>query len=227
VFRGITDPNPNIQFWMGNREADTGIPILEPTITGGVFFSAGYQAIRTDTTFLGQIIEDAFGGDGARMKNMIFGSVDSIVGSFLPTAPVGTPVDVDLPFTPDTVVFFSPQEDRAGVSSQAVQGATGWGWCTEDDQALLIYGGHWNPPNPFQAAGYMSSSRCWVANCLDRETMGSVGTDVAMGTAVVTPTGFTYTKTEDAADAGETWPVLYWALAPVVDGPQFFRRVGG
>jgi len=204
VYRGITEPNVNIQFWMGNHVASGSIPILESQIASGVFFSADSLAQRTDTTFKTNVTASpGFGNNDARIKNFILGSVDSLVGSFVPS---GSGM-IDLPFDPETVVFFSPQEARASVSSQAVQGATGWGWCTEEDQALLVVGGHWNPPNPFQAAGFQSSSHCWVANCLDRDVEPTVGTKVKMGSAQVVPGGFEYTTTADAADPGETWPV--------------------
>jgi hypothetical protein len=229
VWRGITDPNVNIQFWMGNDDASPGaIPILEPLITGGVFFSSDVTALRTPTTFEADVVATAgFGNGDARIGNMILGSVDSIVGSFIPSATLDVPTQVVLPFVPEAVVLFSPQEHRSGVASQAVQGATGWGWCTEEEQALTIFGGHWNPPDTFQTAAYQSSVRCWVANCLDRDSgaTGTVGTEVVMGTAQINDQGFEHTTKEHAADAGEVWPVHYWAFAPVTDDPGFFRRV--
>lgn len=228
VYRGILDPNVNIQDWFGNKvAAGTGV-ILDDQVASGVFFSAAFTAVRTDTTFLGDVVADpGFGNDDARMMNFVLGTVDSIVGSFVPDTS-GAPIQYNLPFSPEAVVFFSPQEDRAGVSSQATQGATGWGWCTDQgDQALIVFGGHWNPPNVFQANGFQSSSHCWMANCLDRESppTGSVGTKVTMGSAIANGEGFEYTTTAHAADPGEVWPVLFWAFAPAVEAPGFFRIV--
>ena len=155
------------------------------------------------------------------MHGFVLGNVDSVISSFIPSATVGVPTEIELPFTPECVVFFSPQDFRAGVFDTDVQGATGWGFCTPDDQALLIYGGYWNPPNPFQSNGLISSQNCWVSNAVD--TPQAVGSNVAMGSARVTPNGFEYTTTENNAPA--LYPILYWAFAPKSPGSGFFEII--
>lgn len=222
MWRSILDPNVNIQHYYGFEDNFSPITIIEPQDAGGAAFSDTFDVTKTDTSFKGQIHQVAGFSDGdARMHTIILGNVDSIIGSFTPSPTVGVPTEITLPFTPQAVVFFSPQDYHVGVGDPATQGATGWGFCTEDDQALLIYGGYWNPPNPFQSAGLISSQNCWVSNCKD--TPQAVGSNVAMGSARVTPAGFEHTTTEN--DAPALYKVLYWAFAPKKGGGGFFRVV--
>jgi hypothetical protein len=217
-WRGILDPNVNVQEWWGRDIAATDITILEPTQSGGVWFSDSFAAVRTDTSFLGSVTEEiGFSNGEARMQPLILGSVDSIIGSFTPSLSVGVPTQVELPFVPEAVVFFSPQEHRAGVGNTSLKGATGWGFCTETDQALLIYGGFWNPPTAMNSNMLISSSKCWVGNCIE----GDIGTIVNAGSAQINDAGFVYETTEN--DASVTYPVLYWAFAPAEEAPGFFR----
>lgn len=216
VWRGILDPNVDVQSWYGNFSGVGTATIIEETQSVGVQFASDFFLSRTPTSILGHVVDTGgFSFGHARMQTFILGSVDSIVGSFIPSTDVGVPTQVDLPFQPEAVIFFSPQEHKSGVFNATTQGATGWGWCTETDQALIIYGGHWNPPIAFQSAGLISSSRCWVGNCLEEGVSGTVGSQVNIGSAQINSAGFTHTTEEHSGDA--VHPVLYWAIAPVVE----------
>jgi hypothetical protein len=216
VWRGILDPNVDVQSWYGNfSEVSTGV-IVEATQSVGVQFTSDYNMQRTDTAFKANVVDTGgFSQGQARMHTFMLGSVDSMVGSFIPSMTVGVPTQVVLPFQPEAVIFFSPQEHKSGVFNATTQGATGWGWCTEEDQALIIYGGHWNPPVAFQSAGMISSSKCWVGNCLQEGVSGTVGTQVNAGSAQINPLGFTHTTTENATSV--VYPVHFWAIAPQVE----------
>lgn len=216
IWRGILDPNIDVQDWFGY--AASGV-VLEPTQSGGVWFSDSYSAIRTATTFDMSITPDAFGSGAARVQPFILGSVSAITGSFSPSATIGVPTEVALPFAPEAVVFFSPGESRSGAASAATEGATGFGFCTADDQAMLIYGGHWNPPTTFQSNGLISSSKCWVSNSVE-DNVG-VGNLVTAGSARCTSAGFEHTTLENSGESIQ--PVLYWALGPKDETPGFFR----
>lgn len=219
-WRGILDPNVNVQEWWG-RDIDSNlITILEAQQSGGAWFSDWFSATRTDTSFLGTISDTGFSNGDARMQPFILGSVDSIVGSFTPSLTVGVPTQVDLPFTPEAVVFFSPQFNKSGVGNTSTHGATGWGFCTETDQALLIYGGFWNPPTAMNSSMLLSSNKCWVGNCVESSTVGTI---VNAGSAQINDAGFEYETTENAASVA--YPILYWAFAPAEEAPGFFRII--
>lgn len=223
-WRGILDPNVDVQEWWGYEDNTSSYgTILEPTQSVGAQFQSGFHHDKTATSFKINVFAIAGFSDGAaRMHGFALGNVDSVISSFVPNPTVGVPTAIDLPFTPEAVVFFSPQDFRAGVFGTDTQGATGWGFCTPDDQALLIYGGFYNPPNPFQSNGLISSQNCWVSNAID--TPQAVGSNVAKGSARCTTTGFEYTTTENNAPA--LYPILYWAFAPKAPGAGFFEILG-
>jgi hypothetical protein len=224
-WRGILDPNVNVQEWWGKTTDFSPTTILEETQAGGVWFSSTFSASRTATTFQGTVLDTGgFSNGHARMMPFVLGTTDSIIGSFTPSTTVGVPTEVVLPFSPQAVVFFSPGDHQAGAFNTSTQGSTGWGFCTDEDEALVIYGGHWNPPVAFQSAVMISSSKSWVGNAKEEGVSGTVGTMVNAGSARCTPAGFEHTTTEHASGA-PTWPVLYWAIAPATEAPGFFRVV--
>jgi hypothetical protein len=223
-WRGILDPNVVVQSYYGHTIGFNPVPIIEGSEAGGIQFSSDFSLKRTDTSFTSTVQDTGgFSSGAARMMPMIFGTVDSRIGSFEPLTTVGVPTEVDIGFTPEAVVFFSPGEHNAGPGDPATQGATGWGFCNETDEAFLIYGGHWNPPVAFQSAIFMSSNRSWCGNYLTPGVSGSVGTMVNMGSARIIPNGFEFTTMEDAG--GPVHRVSYWAIAPSGAVPGFFMTI--
>lgn len=228
MWRGIADPNVDLQSWWGSSVGFDFTYILEGQQSVGTWFSSIFDPSRTDTTFSGGVADTGgFSAGAARMGLFLLGQADSHVGSFLPSTTVGVPTQEVLPFEPEGVVFFSNGEDKAQYAGASTQGATGYGWLDpEGEQALMVFGGHWNPPNPYQSAILTSSQNCWVGNYLDEGVSGTVGTKINMGTAEINGSGFTHTTTEHAADPGEVYPVLYWAFGPGGDeSPGFFRVI--
>ena len=222
TWRGLLDPNVDVQEWWGYESSTSPVTIIEPTQTAGVQWSDIFHASRTDTTFSGIVqAGSSFSNSEGRMAPFVLGSTDSRIGQFVPTNTIGVPTHVDVGFTPEAVIFFSPGPERAGIGGTSVQGATGWGFCTENEEALLIYGGYWNPPNAMTSAMKITRNQSWVSNCT--EVLFSIGSMVTAGSARVTPGGFDYTTLENAAV--ELAPILYWAIAPAAEAPGFFRVV--
>ena len=221
-WRGLLDPNVDVQEWWGYEDQFAPITILEPTQSVGAQFQSIFGANKTVSSFQGVVSAIAgFSNGDARMQTFILGSVDSRVGSFVPTNTVGVPTHVDVGFTPEAVVFFSPGPYKAGVFGTSVQGATGWGFCTNTAEALLIYGGFWNPPTAMTSAMLISRNMSWVSNAT--EATQNIGGIVTAGSARVTSGGFDFTTTQNAATI--LAPVLYWAIAPAGEAPGFFRVI--
>ena len=227
MYRGLVDPNVDVQSWWGIQ--DNGVPalILEPQETTGVIWGSEFDPTRTDTEWHPDwIYGSGFSSGVVREQSIIFGDVACVTGSFMPNSSVGSPSIVELPFTPETVVLFSAQNDRAGVGNAEVFGATALGFCDTDDQAVIAYGGFWNPPFTFQSNGFISRAWSWIGNCIDGSTagFGNVGNLVSAGSARVVPEGFEHTTEQH--NASVMYPVHYWAIGPLEEAPGFFRVVG-
>jgi hypothetical protein len=220
-WRGIIDPNIDVQEWWGSDEGGD-VTILEETQGGGVQFSTMFSASKTDTAIVPSFNSAGFSLGHVRMAPIMFGKVACVTGSFVPSTTTGVWTEVALPFEPEAVVFFSVQDDKSGVGNTSVYGATVWGFCTDEDQAVLGYGGFWNPPIAQTSAQFHSPDLAWIGNCIETGAIGSV---VSAGEARCTPNGFEH-KT-NYHNASVMYPVLYWAIAPVVEVPGFFRRYGG
>lgn len=219
-WRGILDPNIDVQEWWGYDDGLGTVTILEETQGGGVWFSTEFDPHRTDTAFVPDFISAGFSLGHVRMQTIMLGKTACVTGSFMPSTTTGVWEEVELPITPEAVVFFSVQDLKAGVAGTSVFGATVWGFCTEDDQAVLGYGGFWNPPNP-QTSGQMHSPNlAWIGNCIETGVIGSV---VSAGSARCSANGFEH-RTE-YHNASVMYPVLYWAIAPLEEAPGFFRII--
>lgn len=222
-YRGILDPNVNVQSAWGYNNWNTLNPvdILEPTQAGGAWLDTAIAPGRTETAITASFWPGGFSGNEVRMDLLALGSTAAITGSFVPLLTTGVPTDVVLPFTPEAVFFFSVQDDKAGVANYSIYGATVYGFCAEDgNQAVLAYGGLWNPPTPQQSAIFISGQYSWMGNCIET---GAVGTVTNIGSAEIIPGGFRYTTEQNSASIA--YPVLYWAIGPTAEAPGFFRVV--
>lgn len=219
-WRGILDPNIDVQEWWGYDDGGGTATILEETQSGGVWLSSEFDPHRTDTAFVPDFISAGFSLGHVRMQTIIFGKTACVTGFFIPSTTVGVWNAVELPISPEAVVFFSAQDNKAGVANTSIYGATVWGFCTDTDQAVLAYGGLWNPPTPQTSAQYHSPNRAWMGNCIETGTIGSV---VNAGSARCTPDGFEHRTDEHASSV--VYPVHYWAVGPIEEAPGFFRII--
>jgi hypothetical protein len=134
--------------------------------------------------------------------------------------PVGIPLDVDVGFTPEAVVFLGPQTNHGNFFG-IPWGGRCFGFLTEDFQCCIAWGAfqHANSdPSLAKVASFCTSQFGWISNFTSDFLADP--TNPNYGTVELTATGFTM---ESLALPKFNQYVHYAAYGFAEEAPQFFR----
>jgi hypothetical protein len=134
--------------------------------------------------------------------------------------PIGTPLDVDVGFTPEAVVFLGPQTNHGNFFG-IPWGGRCFGFLTEDFQCCIAWGAQQRASDndPFgHVASFCTSDFSWISNFTSDEVADP--TNPNYGSADLTATGFTM---HSLALPKFNQYVRYAAYGFVEEAPQFFR----
>lgn len=155
-----------------------------------------------------------FVADDGRLAVATVSALVGFGGIVTPSNTLGGEIEVEVPMEVHAVIFMCPSFNQSGGVANDVIFGSGFGFVTDEEQAVVTLGGHYNTG----MARFQSFQRAWVSNF----TQTAIGGSGSVGTAEITPTGFKLTTTENGQPAQ---PIMFMALGFIEEGAGFFRVV--
>lgn len=185
-------------------------------LTGTGFSFGMFTHGSTETTYEAPHGHPGVGfvADDGRLAVATVSALVGFGGIITPSDDIDGEIEVEVPMDVQAVIFMCPSFNQSGGIANDVIFASGFGFATAEEQAIVTAGGHYNTA----MARYQSFQRAWVSNY----TQTGIGGSGSVGTAEITSNGFKLTTKENGQPAQ---PIMYMALGFPDEGSGFFRVV--
>lgn len=213
-----TETVEQVRFFLDGNDAQS---VFDGYTASQIIANSSFFYGRSATEFSYGITDGFPGGLNERVAVHMLG--DGLYsGGVVTPNPIGVPLDVDVNFTPEAVIFLGPQTNHGNLFG-VPWGGRCFGFLTEDFQCCIAWGAYQHAgadPSLAKVASFCTSDFSWVSN-FTSDALNDPG-DPNYGSAELGAAGFTM---HSLALPKFNQYVHYAAYGFAEEAPQFFRIV--
>ena len=232
-YENVGNPGGGSPEWMANGlahsetveqvrffvDGEGGQNIFDGYTAAQIIGNSAYDFGRSDTS-VSYVITDGFPAGTNTRTSLHFMSEALYTGAGITPGSVGVPLEVDVGFSPDCVIFLGPQTNHGNLFG-VPWGGRCFGFLTEDFQCCIAWGAYQHAnsdPSLAKVASFCSSDIGWISNFTDTalDNPGSPN----YGVADLLPSGFEITT---SAMPKANAPMRYVAYGFDEGRSQFFE----